>query len=642
MFDLISAELEARLGEEFAAAPTLPDFLAKTSPLSAAERRLIASQALVLLEQNYAHLPLKTTRYAINPAQRLRLLIARIDEDGAGEPEWRFHAELLDIFTSLRDLHTRYTLPHPFSDAVAFLPFRIKEFTGGDRLRYLVAPLRPGAPAFPEGPFQPEAELIHWNGVPVARAVEVFGERLPGANPAARRARAVDFFTVRSLGMTGPPDEDFVTIGFTDLQGAAREIRVQWKVTLPQTPADQALAGESELCVDVEALRVAEVRTRLFAPDVVARRSGARTADAAPGAIEVPAAYAGVFEARRTGTGFGYLRIRTFVSPDDDIAGMVRQFIGLIDQLPPNGLILDIRGNPGGHGVAAELMLQALTARPFQPEPFQFLSTSLNLRICRGDQQLAAWRPSLEQAVETGAAYSAGFPLTAPRLLPLVPQVYFGPVVLLTDARCYSAADLFAAGFQDNGIGTVIGQDPTTGAGGANVWKTARLLQSMNDRPDSPYRPLPSGAEFSVAIRRMLRVGPNTGTPVEDFGVRPDVVVPATRADVVGQDADLLARAAEELSRMKPRRFEALVTEGPTGVAVTVDAHGVDRADIVLDGRPMASLDVGAGTVSTMVSGTVRDEVAVIGHDAATPVATRLFRRPTPGSPLTLLTTLHP
>ena len=40
---------------------------------------------------------------------------------------------------------------------------------------------------------------------------------------------------------------------------------------------------------------------------------------------------------------------------------------------------------------------------------------------------------------------SLGFPLTAPDAANDIGQRYHGPVVLVTDARCYSATDIFAA-----------------------------------------------------------------------------------------------------------------------------------------------------------------------------------------------------
>ncbi|MFD2350607.1 hypothetical protein ACFSTC_16675 [Nonomuraea ferruginea] len=81
--------------------------------------------------------------------------------------------------------------------------------------------------------------------------------------------------------------------------------------------------------------------------------------------------------------------------------------------------------------------------------------------------------------------------------------------MLITDARCYSATDIFAAGFQDHGIGPVLGVDDNTGAGGANVWThelLKLLLELPSPAPGSPYRPLPGGAGMRVSVRRTLRV----------------------------------------------------------------------------------------------------------------------------------------
>jgi hypothetical protein len=121
------------------------------------------------------------------------------------------------------------------------------------------------------------------------------------------------------------------------------------------------------------------------------------------------------------------------------IEGFVNEFMRLLGELPQDGLVVDIRGNPGGYVLASELSLQALTGRPVEPEPAQLAATALNLRICRAYRPFDDWKRSTEQALESGAPHSAAVPLT-PELIELVPQSYFGPVVLITDARCYSAA----------------------------------------------------------------------------------------------------------------------------------------------------------------------------------------------------------
>ena len=70
--------------------------------------------------------------------------------------------------------------------------------------------------------------------------------------------------------------------------------------------------------------------------------------------------------------------------------------------------------------------------------------------------------------------------------------------MLITDALSYSATDMFAAGFQDHGIGPVIGVGGATGAGGANVWSHG-LLWALMEPDDVDAGPSPFAA---VAARR--------------------------------------------------------------------------------------------------------------------------------------------
>jgi hypothetical protein len=187
--------------------------------------------------------------------------------------------------------------------------------------------------------------------------------------------------------------------------------------------------------------------------------------------------------------------------------------------------------------------------------------------------------------------------------------VYQGPVVLITDARCYSATDIFAAGFQDHKIGPVLGVDANTGAGGANVW-THDLLRQLLEKPgdpdpQSPYQKLPKGAGMRVSIRRTLRVGAFAGTPVEDLGVIPDERHDLTRNDVLHDNADLMDRVGELLAGMTVRRLDVDATATARQLQLDVVAENVDRADIYVDGRPRASLDTPPGASSHMIQGVV-------------------------------------
>src|SRR5260370_6193067 len=98
--------------------------------LSKRDRLRIVNQALLLLEMNYVHLPLKRAMHAIDPIQRLKLLKFRLIESKEAEQQsgMQFHRRMLEIFASTRDLHTIYLLPAPFREQAAFLPFLIEQY----------------------------------------------------------------------------------------------------------------------------------------------------------------------------------------------------------------------------------------------------------------------------------------------------------------------------------------------------------------------------------------------------------------------------------------------------------------------------------------------------------------------------------
>jgi hypothetical protein len=213
-----------------------------------------------------------------------------------------------------------------------------------------------------------------------------------------------------------------------------------------------------------------------------------------------------------------------------------------------------------------------------------------------------------------------------------VPQSYFGPVVLLTDARCYSAADIFAAGFQDNRIGLILGVDANTGAGGGNIWHMAELLGSLPDGGDVPYRPLPGGADLSLVIRRVLRVGANAGSPLEDYGVVPTEVHVPTRKDIVDDDADLMAAAAQLVAKSQPRRFDVELSEAGGELTADCLVLGIDRVDVIVDGRPRLTADLGGNPGPLVVPGAGTPRVVqFIGFDGTDLVAARTFTRTVDG-----------
>ena len=269
---------------------------------------------------------------------------------------------------------------------------------------------------------------------------------------------------------------------------------------------------------------------------------------------------------------------------DRDVWAFTNEFIRLLrDKMPIDELILDVRGNRGGFIIAAEFLLQLLTPRHITPEPAQFIATAGTLDLVGKVPLMRPWRASLEQAVSTGALYSAGIALSAEALVNSIGQIYFGPVVLVTDAYCYSACDMFAAGFQDHGIGSVLGIDERTGAGGANVVTHKELTR---DWTAGPLAPLPAGADIRVSLRRTLRVGARAGEPVEDIGVVRDHAHAMTKDDLLNGNVDLLNRSGELLTQRTPRQFNAVLTTQGQVLLIALTTKNVRSVDIYVNERP--------------------------------------------------------
>lgn len=596
----------------------LDAFLRTCVEMSPEKRRTIVEQALVVLEQNYVHLPFKRAMHAVDPIQRLKLLRHRMEPGTEGEVS--FHAELTRIFNSLRDLHTTYRLPFPFRGKVAWLPFLIEEYWEDDRRRYMVSKiLGKTSPAT----FEPGVEVLYWNGTPIDRVVEQNAERQAGSNAAAQHTQGLNSLTLRPLGQGLPPDEEWVTLRYRDKAGRIREWTQKWLVMEPREAWYSVQAGavrggrlalSAALGVDSYTDDIQDAKRILYGAKAAAQEERAVQAGRlhamadSPGGLEtyLPT----VFRAREVVTPhgkFGLIRIFTFNVGNADM--FVDEFVRLVEHLPEDGLIIDVRGNGGGLIHAAERLLQVLTPRQIEPQMAEFIASPINLQLCRNQDpntgnarfpelDLSPWIHSLEQSVETGASHSLGYPLTPREACNDRGQQYYGPVVLITDALCYSATDIFAAGFQDHGIGLILGTSPNTGAGGANVWSHAILRELMAsaggaEAVSSPYVPLPQGADLRVAVRRTVRVGTSAGVLIEDLGIRPDRVHRLTKQDVLGNNDDLIDEAAQYLAsrRAHPLRVVMSHVEGSLP-RLTVMSRNISRLDVWLDGRPRLSLDV--------------------------------------------------
>ena len=434
--------------------------------LTKEEQKIVVEQSLFLCEQLYAHIYLKQTMYGINPFQKLKLLNKRLETLTARE----FHNEMLKIFLEFHDLHTRYILPNTYASKYAYLGFILEEYYEDNTRRYVVSNTD-----FSHEFFKPGVTITHWNGIPIERAVYLNGEKQYGSNQAARRANGLRYMTHRLFQRHLPPDEEWIDIKYISEDNKDYEIRINWKGEIIPFDRDKAFRKKMfNYGIDDVSLIYQQLNKFLFSKTLDKKNKSIKQLVTT---INLDLQNSSIGENLQFGElktkygKFGYIRIWNFQV--DDAYEFVKEFSNILHKLPQNGLMVDIRDNPGGYIYAGEILLQTLTPLTINPSKFHFLNSLFTLDICTHNLQenLYQWKNSISQAIETGAIYSQGFPIEeTEKEYNLIGQQYYGPVILIVDALSYSTSDIFAAGFKDHNIGPILGTSNNMGAGGANNW----------------------------------------------------------------------------------------------------------------------------------------------------------------------------
>jgi C-terminal processing protease CtpA/Prc len=562
--------------------------LAARRDLSDSGLQKIVDRATLLLSSFYVHLSGKRARYASDPLQALRILRADVDPDYSQLSEEQFHERLTAIFVGLHDRHTNYYLPEPYRRTLAFLPFLVEGAWDGTRERYLVTKI--AVTSVVDGPFSvtgdEPVEVTHFNGVPIEQVVIRNGDESAGANHAARRARGVDRLTFRWLGLGPGPREEWVDVRFT-VGDQVYERRFGWLAVRRPVPGVEPRRGSpsSGIGRDLEGEWIRDVKEMLFfqAP-VLGRDPWER--------IENGVAAYRTYRRAPDDPEYGYLRIFTFEVSDGRILRFVRHVEKVLRAAPEDGLIIDIRGNPGGSVLAAEGLLQLFSSSPVARQGIQYVNTADAVKLAGALFKTVVNETPVGDARATSAPYVV-FPEMPSRLQRVMPkkQAYQGQVVVIVDANCYSAAEMFAAGMQDHGLATIVGTDTQTGGGGGVVWSDERIAKECRD-PELRKRlaPLPGGASFEVAVLRTTRTGEHAGVPVEDMGVvmLENDVHPLTRDDVLHGNQDLRTAAIEVLASDQRAMVRATLANG----AFTLTTRGVDRVDVRVHGVPCVTVRV--------------------------------------------------
>jgi carboxyl-terminal processing protease len=197
------------------------------------------------------------------------------------------------------------------------------------------------------------------------------------------------------------------------------------------------------------------------------------------------------FESKKIGN-TGYVRFNMFL----DLVRVMSNFADAVEGcMQCDGLIVDLRGNPGGIGGMAMGMAGWLVDKPDQRLGTMYMrDATLNFVI-------------------------------NPRA-----QVFEGPVAVLVDGSSASTSEIFAEGLKDLGRARVFGTKTAAAA-----------LPSIFER-------LPNGDGFQYATANYISEG---GKALEGIGVTPDVEVKLTRESLLAGHDAVLDAALEWIRKKK-------------------------------------------------------------------------------------------
>ena len=227
-------------------------------------------------------------------------------------------------------------------------------------------------------------------------------------------------------------------------------------------------------------------------------------------------------------SGWGYLRFTQWTL---GVIPRVEEGLAALRDTP--GLIIDLRGNPGG----SLHMVNAMLGR-FFPERAQ-----LGRILTRTGKPVSLFFGAVE-VIKLHTVVDSD------------PGAYKGPIAILVNAQSASASELFAATMQAAGRAIVVGQ-PSCGC----------LLGFLG------YATVPGGAELAYSEIGFVM---SNGRRIEGEGVVPDKLVPLTLHDLVVSRDRALEEAQHALAALKPRGSDA-PTNAAAGGGVDARMHAGAR-----------------------------------------------------------------
>ncbi len=494
-------------------------------------KKMLIGQARLVLGELYVHREMKLKQFGkkIDPLPKLDSLEKSLNQINDEE----FHKQMSDIFYLQRDLHTIYYLPMPYGCYRNLMPFSINEINKGIGSKLVVSSLIDIPEFLQLLPHKLDIEvgdeLISYDGKSLRRLLKDMEATIGGANGEALRRLFLDELSFQVQTVRLMPKNDEVKVVFKKKNGKMYSASIPWinrgRNSCIKTHTQNS--GRSEILKEFNQLFVTENEVETTEEPIVTWK-----------------------KIKNEHGHFGVLYFSSF-EPEKLI---ISKIVTLVDSLLKNelsqtdGLIIDLRNNPGGQIPLGERLIQLFGPKN-NNEPLDFV---FNVNQTNGDFLSYIFNEqeifdSFNEAVRLGKKYSLPLNITERRIMNKLDQAYTKPVIVFNNALCYSTCDMFSAQMQDHGYALIAGEDTTTGAGGANVLYHSMVFEFSGLDSYEPFKKLPDQIDFGFAWRQAIR---RNGKLIENVGVKADIFIPTTLNDVQNNSADQYLKLSKILKHL--------------------------------------------------------------------------------------------
>lgn len=579
--------------------------------LTAEDKLIMAEQAQIFLRDLYVHRFEKIDFYpeSEDPVPAIAEVVNNVDSLTTTELE----EAIYNIFVSQRDLHLNYIFPAPHNSFRSFLPLTFTRTESRDdffEVRINAVDEETFRSFAPDQRI-PEVgdRVVSYDHLPIAKAVDRQLATAQGANRFGGFTRALGQMTFVSHLLHLVPEENEVTMTLVSGKGRRSDfytITLPWVVEVPTTSLSTSEFSSSNSSQKIDIVERLNEGKDLWQDEFnkfVSSRGLKPESSYPSNPSNEPALTWGVIDNQHGS--FGYFNLSSF-SPNSGTDFTINEIQRIIFEefSETDGLIFDVRNNGGGSIVLADRLSQLFSRDEAQVISARLLNSDLNRTIFNastlGPLLGSGWSDAINAVEGSDSIHTDIIPFTSDTDANDLGQSYYKPVAVLANARSYSATDLFTCSMRDNSAALVYGEDPLTGAGGANVI----THDLFNDLGPVEFVDLPGDHAMRVSWRQSIRFGRSEGQVIEDFGCEADVNVSQTQNDLLNGGEDQietitrgLAKSAfslRYLSQAQPSQYENQVyIEGAGNYDVFV--KNTAFINVIVDGAVADQIPVFTG-----------------------------------------------